>query len=280
MESEAGLTQGDAIAWSLAVTLGWLVAVSTLFSAVPGARNELVTIVGVQVAVYLAACALFSSRRPGKNWSQLFAFRRTSVALLVFSLLLGVALYPPAELLASLIEKRFPLPKELMEDNVALLVPRNVVHGTALALMVALLGPFVEELFFRGALYTGLRSRNRVFASAGTCAALFTLSHPEPRAWAPIFALAVALAYLRVAGGSLWPGLLLHAGFNGTSLTMSFLSGGSASFHAEGQVVAVSAVSAVVLLGLSILIAQRSPAAARARAGDETAALPNDPALS
>lgn len=279
-EPDRGLTHGDAIAWSLAVTLAWLVAGSTLVSAAPGAQNDLVMLAGVQIAVYLGACAWFAGRRPGRNWSQLFAYRRTSVALLLVSLMLGVALYAPAEWVASLIEKRWPLPKELVEAHVARLTPRNFVHGTALAIMVALAGPFVEELFFRGALYTGLRAKNRVFAAAGTSAALFTLSHPEPRTWPPILALALAITYLRVAGGSLWPSLLLHVGFNGTAVTMSFLSGGSPEFHTDGRLIAVSALVALVLLALAVSIARRSESAARARAVDEVPALPSGPALS
>jgi membrane protease YdiL (CAAX protease family) len=279
-ESESGLTHGDAIAWSLAVTLAWLVTASMLISAVPAAQNDLVMLAGAQIAVYLAACAWFAGRRPGRSWSQLFAYRRTSAALLLVSLVLGVALYAPAELVASLIERRWPLPKELVEAQIARLAPRNLVHGTALAIMVALAGPFVEELFFRGALYTGLRAKNRIFAAAGTSAALFTLSHPEPRTWAPILALAAAITYLRVAGGSLWPGLLLHAGFNGTAVAMSFLSGGSPEFHTEGRLVAVSAAVALVLLALAVLIARRSESAARARAVDESPPLPSGPALS
>lgn len=279
-ESDRGLTHGDAIAWSLGVTLAWLVAGSMLVSAAPSAQNDLVMLAGVQIAVYLGACAWFAGRRPGRDWSQLFAYRRTSIGLLLISVVLGVALYAPAELVASLIEKRWPLPKELVEAHVARLTPRNFVHGTALAIMVALAGPFVEELFFRGALYTGLRAKNRTFAAAGTSAALFTLSHPEPRTWPPILALAVVITYLRVAGGSLWPGLLLHAGFNGTAVAMSFLSGGSPEYHSDGQFIAVSAAVAFVLLVLAVSISRRSESAARARAIDDAPPLPNGPALS
>ena len=279
-ESDSGLTHGDAIAWSLTLTLAFQFAVEALVETVPSAGKDLVMLVGLQVALYLSACALFAGRRPGRNWSQLFAYRRTSVALLLVSLMLGVALYVPADLLAALIEKRWPLPKELVEAHVARITPRNFMHGTALAIVVALAGPFVEELFFRGALYTGLRTKDRVFAAAGTSAALFTLSHLEPRTWPPILLIAIAITYLRVAGGSLWPGFLLHAGFNGTAITMSFLSGGSPKFHTDSQLVALSAAVACILLVLAVLIARRSESAARARAVDEPPPLPSGPALS
>lgn len=279
-ESDSGLTQGDAIAWALVVALAMQICVGMLVGSVPSSQNDLVMLVGVQMAVYLGACALFASRRPGRNWSQLFAYRHTSLGLLLVSLLLGVALFAPADFLSSAIHKRWPLPKEMMEAHAAALTPRNFVHGAALVMVVSLAGPFVEELLFRGALYTGLRAKNRVFVAAGTSIALFTVSHMDPRTWPPILAVAVVITYLRVAGGSLWPGFLLHAGFNGTAITMSLLSRGSPESHVSVPLAALGVAVAVVLLVLAVLIARRSQSAARARAVDEAPPLPSGPALS
>jgi membrane protease YdiL (CAAX protease family) len=266
---ETKFTHADAVAWWVGVTLGWVVALNLIVSLSRGAEHDLVTLVGGQAAVYLTACALFAARRPGRSWSEVFAFRRTSLVLVLGALVLGAALYAPAQLLATLVERWFPVPKELVADEIARLSPRSVVHGVALGLMVIGVGPFVEELFYRGALHTVLRSVSTTFAAIGTTALLFTLGHLEPRTWLPIFALAVALGHVRALSGSIWPGLLLHGAFNGTALGMSLASRGDESAHIDNQLLIGSSLFSAVLLLALTWAGKRSAAAARARALDE-----------
>ena len=268
---ETKFTHADAVAWWVGVTLGWLVALNLIVGIARGAEHDLVTLVGGQAAVYVAACALFAARRPGRSWSEVFAMRRTSFALAVVSLLLGVALYAPAELFATLVERWFPLPKDLVAAQMERLTPKSVVHGVALGVMVIGAGPFVEELFFRGALHTALRSVGSTFTAVGTTALLFTLGHLEPRTWLPIFTLAIALGYVRAQSGSLWPGLLLHGAFNGTALGMSLSTHGDESAVVDPKIVLGSSAASLLLLGLATWIARRSASAARARALDAVA---------
>jgi uncharacterized protein len=267
---DAKFTHVDAVIWWVGLTLGLVLVLSLLVGISRGAEHDLVTLVGGQVAVYLSACALFAARRPGRSWSEVFAIRRTSLGLILVSLLLGFALYAPAQLFETLIERWYPLPKEVVEAQMTRLSPRGVVHGIALGLMVIGLGPFVEELFYRGALHTVLRSVGSSFAAIGTTALLFTLGHLEPRTWLPIFTLAIALGYVRALGGSLWPGLVLHAAFNGTALGVSLSSRAETiATSIDGKVVAASSVASLLLLALAAWIGKKSPAAERARALDE-----------
>ncbi|HEY3495771.1 MAG TPA: CPBP family intramembrane glutamic endopeptidase, partial [Polyangiaceae bacterium] len=255
--------------WWVGVTVGWVLTLNLVVGISRGSEHDLVTLVGGQAAVYLGACALFAARRPGRSWSEVFAFRRTSIALILIALLLGVALYAPAQLFATLVERWFPLPKQVVAAEIQRLTPKSIVHGVALGLMVIGVGPFVEELFFRGALYTVLRSVGSAFAAVGTTALLFTLGHLEPRTWLPIFTLAVALGYVRALSGSFWPGLLLHAAFNGTALGMSLSTRGDELAPIDAKIVIGSSAASVVLLGLTAWIGKKSAAAARARALDE-----------
>jgi membrane protease YdiL (CAAX protease family) len=266
--SEAKFTHADAIAWWVGVTLGWIVALTALVGASPSAQHDLVMLVGGQAAVYLAVCALFAARRPGKTWSEVFAFRRTSLLLAIVSLLLGAALYPSAQLLLTLIERSYPLPKELVAEELTRLTPRNAAHGVALALMVVGVGPFVEELFFRGAIQTQLRAVGPGFAALGTTALLFTLGHPEPRNWLPLLFLSVALGYVRALSGSLWPGLLLHGAFNGTALGMSLTSRAEDQGTLDPRLVIGSGALSLLLFAVAAWAGKKSASAQRARALD------------
>lgn len=265
---ENDLTHVDVVAWSLGVTLASVTVAQQLFIFAPNAAHDLVVLVGTQLPVYLGACALFAARRPGRNFEELFGLRRAPVALLVTAFLLGIALHAPAERLNALITQRFPLPKEVMAALESELIPRNPVHAVVLALVVAVAGPFVEELLYRGALYTGLRRTATAQRAALTTGALFTVSHLELRSWLPIFLLACCLGFVRARSGSLWPGILLHGAFNGTTLALTWLGPKTEEASLSTAVVAGSAFGAVVLVLLSARLAQKSDLAGRARALD------------
>jgi len=74
---------------------------------------------------------------------------------------------------------------------------------------VAIGAPFFEELFFRGALFTSLRTRFGWGLSAVLCAAAFALVHP-PVNWLPIFGLGYVLSTMREMRQSLIPCFVAH----------------------------------------------------------------------
>jgi membrane protease YdiL (CAAX protease family) len=211
----------DALGWTLLVMFGWRLFALLAIGLAPSAGNDLVTAGGVQVIVFLVACAWFAARRPGQSWSELFAMRPASLPSLLVALALGVALCPPAERLALLVHSAFPLPKELLEQQEEMVRIRSPPHGALLFLIAAGAGPLAEELFFRGALFTAQRRHATTLVTVSTTSLLFTLFHPDPRAWAPILPLAFVIGLARARTGSLFTALLVHAGFNGTALAMT-----------------------------------------------------------
>jgi membrane protease YdiL (CAAX protease family) len=214
-------TIADAIGWTLLLMLAWWLFAVLALALVPSAGRDLVTGAGVQVIVSLVVCALFASRRPGQSWSELFALRGASVPSLLVALLLGAALCPPAERLALVIHSFFPLEKELLEQQAELFRVRSTLHGVVLFLVAAGAGPLAEELFFRGALFTAQRRHATTLATVGTTSLLFTLFHPDPRAWAPILPLACVIGMVRARTGTMLTALLVHVGFNATALAMT-----------------------------------------------------------
>lgn len=91
--------------------------------------------------------------------------------------------------------------------------------GLALAVvMLVFVGPFVEELVFRGALQRGLESRFGVWPAIVAQALLFAAFH---RSWwllVPMTLLGVALGWLARRRRSLWPPIALHALYNALSV--------------------------------------------------------------
>ena len=72
------------------------------------------------------------------------------------------------------------------------------------------LAPLVEEIFFRGFLYAGFRTRLPWGVSAVLSAGLFALLHLQPLAAPVLFLLGLLFAYLYHRSGSIWPAIVLH----------------------------------------------------------------------
>lgn len=91
-------------------------------------------------------------------------------------------------------------------------------------LFVAVLGPVMEELFFRGFAYKAIRSQWGVWQAALITALFFSLLHANLVALVPIFFLGLFLAWLYEKSGSLVPGMVAHMLHNiiMVGLTLSF----------------------------------------------------------
>lgn len=98
------------------------------------------------------------------------------------------------------------------------IVPVLLSGGPALWLSLVLaviVAPLVEEVIFRGALYTALRARLNVWGSALLSGAVFSAIHPTmPAGFLPILTLGFVLAILREKTGSLYPSMVCHAANN------------------------------------------------------------------
>lgn len=93
------------------------------------------------------------------------------------------------------------------------------IIGAALAcIALAIVGPLVEELLFRGLLTAAFRQRFGPWRTALLTAALFALAHVLPRVIPPVFILGLALAFVYERVGSTLPGMLTHCLYNGIAV--------------------------------------------------------------
>ena len=116
-----------------------------------------------------------------------------------------------------------PVPQAVVEIYLKESKEKSIIFFT---FFVAILGPIIEEIFFRGFTYQAFRKRyGAVGAMLGT-AALFAAMHMNLTAFVPIFALGVFLAYLYERTGSLVPSMTAHMVHNliMVFLTLSFKS--------------------------------------------------------
>jgi membrane protease YdiL (CAAX protease family) len=85
--------------------------------------------------------------------------------------------------------------------------------------------PITEEIFFRGFVFGGLIPRLGVWWAMAASGLIFSLFHIDPGVVVPIFITGFLLAGLYRLTGSLWPGIVAHAGQNAVALlAVMFLS--------------------------------------------------------
>lgn len=87
----------------------------------------------------------------------------------------------------------------------------------------AVVAPIVEEVFFRGFVFAGLRQRYGWQKAALASSALFALIHLIPTAVIPIFILGYIFAYLYQRSNSIWPAILMHASTNALALGAAYM---------------------------------------------------------
>ena len=89
--------------------------------------------------------------------------------------------------------------------------------------LACVVGPIVEEIFFRGFLYPVIRKKWGIPLASMSTAALFALTHENAFAFAPIFLLGLVLSYLYEKRGSLISCMSLHVLHNTIFITYFFL---------------------------------------------------------
>ncbi len=142
-------------------------------------------------------------------------FRLSAIWIMLATL---VAYYIAAGLFASLVLKpdQEDIGGELGVGN------PSVVIAVAAVLMIVLLAPIAEELFFRGFVFAGLRTRWSLWPAAITSGLIFGSVHAPTgiTTVVPLAVLGFALCWLYDRTGSLWPCVIAHMINNGLALAV------------------------------------------------------------
>ena len=268
---QRSLSYAMACAWTFSSTLLLLVIVQVSVALRPAAASDLVQLGAWEALVYVLACfAVLRVYAPEREASDALGLRRTHPAMLLFGVALGITLHAPAESLQRLVERFDPVSEIERIQRATLLSPSSAVQALLLVLIATCVVPLVEELFFRGALYTTLRRGHPLIGAAGLTAVCFVLSHPETQTWLPFLFVSAAITHLRAASGSMLPSLALHVSFNAVTIAAA-LTG--VSTPAAPALLPIPVIIAGWLVSLGLVLAVqyvslRSPEAERARTED------------
>jgi len=212
-----------ALAWTAVTTLLLALAMSLFRWWAPTSDRNLLVAGALETVIYAgAAVALVGTRGRASERLRVLGLAQAPLWLLVAGAVLGVALHGPADFVAAAVTRLFPrFQAELLEAG-RRLAPASAAERVAVFALAALFAPFVEELFFRGALFARLRlpgSRPSALVISAVC---FVVCHLAPPLWPSLAIVAAALTVLRAVGRGIWPCILLHASFNATTVLVAF----------------------------------------------------------
>jgi len=191
--------------------------------------------VGIQVLLaigYIVVLIVLRWCLGGVGRARLTAdFVPTSGKWIALGAIVGVALAFAALAVMALLSSAGAMDFHTDKGDQAVL-PHSVGELLMAASTIVLLGPYVEELYFRGAMLTWLRERIGWLFALALSAAIFGLAHlqflsnPGPQGWvltALIGAVGVVNGIWANATRSLWPAFATHAAYNGTMVMLALL---------------------------------------------------------
>jgi membrane protease YdiL (CAAX protease family) len=251
--------------WTFAIGFLVAIAVQVTNDARPGASDDLVNITACCVLAY--SVLLFAMLRvyaPEVSVREVLGVRPVSPVGSILATIAGAATCVGMSVVDEAMSKRFPLSEEDAERIERLLKMSTVGERVVLIASVAVVIPLCEELFFRGALFGGLRRGRAEGMAVLASAAFFALSRfVQPSAVVSGFVLGLLAGWVRGRSGSLLPAVLANAAYSVVPLLPVAMGKPDYDVGPKGAVVGV--VVAAVAAGLAGWIFGRDPRAERGR---------------
>ncbi len=207
-----------AAGWTLVVVLLYTFALSVAESLRAGAVSDLVTRTTCGALAYsLTLFVILRVHEPDGSIRQVLALRPPPLVAVPLALVVGGGLAAPAAWLDKVLLARFPYSEQEQELLTKVYGAATFDTGPkrfALVLTMVVLSPIIDEMFFRGALFTPLRKGRRLEPVVLATAAYETLvSTPHPREMLSFLAVVLALAWMRGLTGSIFPSILARIAF-------------------------------------------------------------------
>jgi len=185
----------------------------------------------LQWAIVLGVTLIYLKIRGYPVNARMMGFRRTrfrrALGLLVMVLFITLSFEVIYNLLILRLFGEGNLPSDVPSQQVTSLFGTSVAALVLTFVIVALITPVVEELFFRGFVHRGLEQQFGFLAGGSLSATIFMIAHFDPRLFPPIFVLGFGLAYLVHRTGSIWSSIGAHFLINAMGVISQFLDPGS-----------------------------------------------------
>jgi sodium transport system permease protein len=135
---------------------------------------------------------------------------------------LAVLLQPVGQQLAVWIQHLYPMQDDIhASTQMFARLLQKAPYAWLPFLLIAVLPALCEEIAFRGFILSGLRRLGHKWWAIGLAAVFFGMAHTVVQQSIAAAALGLVIGYLAVQTGSLIPGMLFHAVYNGLTLWLA-----------------------------------------------------------
>lgn len=181
---------------------------------------------GILIVYYAAQLGLLATLgyRKRAGVAEAFGLKRTAVWRAVLGVLALLAASETFVVLYGVFTNRigWQMPSGPTTDLGAYF-GRDTLGLAMTVVMVVLVGPFFEEVVFRGVLQGYLQERIGAWPAIVVAALLFSGYHLSLWEFAPVAVMGVAAGWLAVRHRSLWPAFALHLAFNAIPVFVAFM---------------------------------------------------------
>ena len=240
------------------VKAGWLylililaeIALVGLILLVPSIGDDIMLAEIILFAMMIVPFFIFMfATRTG--FTDFFGFHKVKFSTIMWTLLYIILITPMSNFLNSV--------TSLIFGNVA----ENLLSSTVtdypfweMFLVIAIIGPLVEEMMFRGVIYRNFRKSGRLLASIIISSIIFGLYHRNLNQFFYTAYVGVMFSLIDEASESIWPSLICHVIFNGYSVCLVYLIKGFNVQYAMSNVStqALTEVAASVAIAVALII--------------------------
>ncbi|HRI72355.1 MAG TPA: CPBP family intramembrane metalloprotease [Polyangium sp.] len=270
-QGEKSMSYFAATAWTFLASLAFGLLLTLLASFLGSSSIGLIIGVGVQTIVYLLVLVLILQvYAPQQSVRHFLGLRGTHFAFYPIAGLLGAIAQLPMTALFNFIDKYRPTDTE-SERYILEQLHSGSGRRIAVCMAIVVIGPFVEEMFFRGAIFRPLRKGAGPWSVVLVTGLLFGVVHNEWQRIIPIAFLGIILGILRSSSGSLVPGFVMHAAFNAITIADMIQSGPELPEHQADLPLSWTlggTVATFVLVAIVYLLGERTETAMTARQED------------
>lgn len=170
------------------------------------------------IPLFLVILAGRRKDRSEKIFRDVLGFRRIKISTALMTILFTILIIPLSTLANAI--------SMLFVDNAVNEIAGDVLDVPFVIMfsIMAVFGPFCEELVFRGAYFRGLRKSGNIFGAILLSAVLFALMHLNFNQAAYAVLLGIMMALAAEATGSTTTSFIVHMLFNGQSVCLMYLS--------------------------------------------------------
>lgn len=176
--------------------------------------SQLVNVVPVMLVILIGR----RKYRGEKIFRDILGFRHIKISTALMTVLYTFLLMPLTTLANAI--------SMIFVDNTVAELEGDILNVPFLIMfsIMAIFGPFCEELVFRGAFFRGFRRSGNIFGAILMSGMLFALMHMNFNQAAYALLLGIMMALLAEAAGSTLAPFIMHLVFNGQSVCLMYLS--------------------------------------------------------